>query len=476
MKLGTSKLWAGFIAMGIGFAIVYLDQTALNVALTTIQIDLGASETELFWIVNAYLLPLAIFELGAGRIGDMLGLRKVFLWGLFIFILASMGCALAFNAWSLILFRALQGIGGAVIPVIIAASIFHLFPAGKRGKPMGVLGFMASVSVLIGPIIGGFFSKYGTWRWIFWINPIVGSFCFVLIYFLLKELDEEREKNTTFDYVGVLFFLAFLVPAIVALMQGESWGWGSAIIIVLLSMSVFFLPLFVWYEKRQKHPLFDFNLMKNPNFTIACIIFFCGQFAFIASVFIALYLIRSLGKNPFQAGLCLMPGAILAGIMNPIAGTLTDKIGYRKQIQLGLGVAILSYLIIALTAHTMTYFWLLVGLILNGLSISTFFMSTYAMIIHSTPKNRQGMASGMGSTLRQAGASFAMSIIGIIIITYDRISPASMSSAEKYMHGFQIAMAFVAFIMTIALISSVWIDRRKASYPASHEEEILTEP
>lgn len=474
--MASSKLWFGFLAMGLGFALVYLDQTALNVALTTIQIDLKANETQLFWIVNAYLLPLAIFGLGAGRIGDMVGLRKVFLWGLVFFIFASMGCALAFNAWFLILFRALQGIGGAVIPVIIAASIYHLFPAGKRGKPMGLVGFMASVSVLIGPIIGGLFTKYGTWRWIFWINPIIGSLCFVLIYFLLKELDKEKEDNTTFDFVGVLLFLSFLVPAIVALMQGESWGWGSAIIVVLLSMSICFLPLFVWYEKRQQHPLFDFSLMKNPNFTIACIIFFCGQFAFIASVFIALYLIRSLGKNPFQAGLCLMPAAILAGIMNPVAGTLTDKIGYRKQIQIGLSVATLSYLIIALTAHTMTYFWLLVGLILNGLSISTFFMSTYAMIIHSTPKHRQGMASGMGSTLRQVGAAFAMSIIGIIVITIERISPANMSSQEKYMHGFQVAMAFVAFMMTIGLISSVWIDRKKAFYPASKEDETLTEP
>ena len=468
----TRKLWIGFLAMGLGFAMVYLDQTALNVALPTIQMDLGANDTQLFWVVNAYLVPLAICGLASGRLGDMIGLRRIYLWGLAIFILASIGCGLAFNPWFLVMFRAIQGIGGAVIPVVIAASVYHLFPEGKRGKPMGLVGFMASVTVLIGPIIGGLFTTYGTWRWIFWINPIIGVCSFFFVYLLMKELDHEKEKGATFDYTGLVFFLAFLVPVIMALMQGENWGWGSAIIITLLCVGVIFIPVFIWYEKKAKHPLFDFKLMKNFNFSIGCIIFFCGQFAFIASVFIALYLIKSLGKNPFQAGLCLMPAAILAGIMNPVAGYLTDKIGYRKQIQLGLAGVVISYLLISITAHTLTYFWLLMGLIINGFSVSTFFMSTYAMVIHSTPKHQQGMAAGMGSTLRQVGASFAMSIIGVIIIVFQRSSPAFLSEGEKYARGFSVAMAFVSFILTIALIFSIWIDRRSSHFKASKEDEI----
>ncbi|MCH9632720.1 MAG: Multidrug resistance protein Stp [Chlamydiae bacterium] len=470
------KRWLGFLAMGLGFAAVYLDQTALNVALPTIQEQFEANETQLFWILNAYLLPLAIFGLSSGRLGDMLGLRTIFLWGLSIFVVASIGCALAFSPWFLIMFRAFQGLGGAAIPVVIAASVFHLFPEGKRGKPMGCVGFMAAVSILVGPIIGGLFTTYGTWRWIFWINPIIGVCCFALVYFLTKELDSEREKNTTFDFKGQILFFAFLVPLITALMQGENWGWGSATIIILLSVGALFLPIFVWYERRAKHPLFDFKLMKNFNFSIACIVFFCGQFAFVASVFIALYLIKSLGKSAFEAGLCLMPVAILAGIMNPVAGHLTEKIGYRKQIQLGLLGCTIGYLFISITAHTLTYFWLLIGLVINGLSVSTFFMATYALIIHSTPKHQQGMASGMAATFRQMGASFAMSIVGIIIIVFQRKGMASSSLEEKFARGFSVGMAFVSFIMCIALVASIWIDRKKTLNKDSKEDEIPTRP
>ena len=470
----VKKKWLGFFAMGLGFAMVYLDQTALNVALPAIQRQFNANETQLFWIVNAYLLPLAILGLSSGRLGDMVGLRKIFLWGLVIFTLASIGCGIAFSPWFLIMFRALQGVGGAVIPVVIAASVYHLFPEGKRGKPMGCVGMMASVTILIGPIVGGLFTTYGTWRWVFWINPIIGVFSFAITYFLMKELDKEKETNTTFDFSGQLLFFAFLVPVIIALMQGENWGWGSAIIITLLCVGVAFLPVFVWYERRVAHPLFDFKLMKNLNFSISCIIFFCGQFAFIASVFIALYIIRSLGKTPFEAGLCLMPTAILAGIMNPVSGMIIDKIGYRKLIQLGLLGCVIAYLLISITAHTLSYFWLFIGLSINGLSASVYFMSTYSMIIHSTPKNQQGMASGVASTIRQVGSVFSMSLIGIIIILFQQMSPASLSQGEVFARGFSVGMALVAFILCIALVSSVWIDKKKSNYKASKEDEIPT--
>lgn len=469
-----AKLWAGFLGMGLGFAMVYLDQTALNVALPTIQRELGANETQLFWIVNSYLLPLAICGLGAGRLGDMVGLRRVYLAGLVIFVLASIGCGLSFAPWFLILFRALQGIGGAVIPVVNAACIYHLFPEGKRGKPMGTIGFMAAVTVLIGPVVGGMFTTFGTWRWIFWINPILGVVSYFLVHIYTKKLDL-KEEGATFDHVGQMLFFAFLVPIIFALMQGENWGWGSSIIITMLAVGVAFLPVFIWYEKKVKHPLFDFKLMKNFNFSIACIIFFCGQFAFIASVFIALYLIRSLGKTSFEAGLCLMPAAILSGIMNPIAGTLTDKVGYRKQIQVGLVGSVIAYLLLSITAHTMVYFWVLIALVINGFSISTFFMPTYAMMIHSTPKSQQGMASGMGSTFRQVAASFAMSLISIIIIAVEKNSPANVNSSQKFARGYSVAMAFVSLMMAIGLIVSIWIDRKKSKYKASKEDEVPTD-
>lgn len=463
-KSDSINHWYGFLSIGVGFAMVYLDQTALNVALPTIKRSLGANETQLFWVVNAYLLALAICSLGAGRIGDIMGLRRVFLTGLGIFLASSVGCALALTPGVLILFRVFQGIGGAVIPVVAAASIFHIFPEGKRGKPMGVIGFMASSMVLVGPIMGGLFTTYGSWRWIFWINPIIGGFSFTLVYFLLKEIDEDRDRKAKFDFKGQFLFLGFLVPLIIALMQGENWGWGSSLVILLLSVGLIFLPLFVWFEKKSKNPLFDFKLLKNRNFSISCVLMFCLQFSFLASVFVALYLIRSLGKTPFMAGLCLMPIAILSGLTNLIAGHLTDKIGYRKQIQIGLCGSIIAFTLMSVTAHTMNYFWLFIALCINGVSMPLAFMPGYSMIIHSTPKHQQGMASGMASTLRQVGASISMSVLGVIIIVFQKQSYKGVSDALKYATGFSSAMACVAIILACALVASIWVSKREVSY------------
>lgn len=462
--------------MCVVFGIVYIDQTALNVALPTIKAEFASNDTQLFWIINAYILPLAICGLAAGRLGDIVGLRKMFLLGLGIFMLASVGCALAFSPWFLIMFRALQGVGGAIIPVVTAASVYHLFPEGKRGKPMGIVGFMASISILVGPIIGGLLIKYGSWRWIFWINPILGISCFILVYSLLKHLDQEKDQKTTFDYVGLSLFLAFLVPIITALMQGENWGWSSPAIIILFCVGSLFLPLFVIYERKIKHPLLDFTLLKNPNIAISCIIFFCAQFAFIANVFTAMFLIRSLGKTPFQAGLCLMPSALISCIVNPIAGGLTDKLGYRKQIQIGLAGTTIAYLFIAITAHTMSYFWLLIGLVMLGVFMPLFFMAVYSMTIHSAPKHQQGMSSGMSSTLRQVGAAFSMSILGIIVIVFERANFGIKNAATTYALGYSNAIGLVALMVSIAFISSIWIDRKKAKYKAFEESKIPQEP
>ncbi len=332
---------------------------------------------------------------------------------------------------------------------------------------MGLVGFTASATILIGPIIGGIFTRYGSWRWIFWINPIIGILSFVCVYFLLKFLDQERKKGK-YDFVGQFLFLGFLVPIIFALMQGEAWGWSSITIIVLLAVGLLFLPLFIMYEKQKDHPIFDLTLLKNRNFAVACILCFCVQFAFIANVFTALYLIRSLGNNPFQAGLALIPGAAMAAITNPIAGSLTEKIGYRKQIQVGLIGAMIGYSWIALFAHTLQYPWLLIGMMITGVSLPIAFMAIYAMVIHSAPKHQQGMASGIVMTLRQVGASFSLAFIGIIITAFSHNRLLNQTDAQNYAAAYSNGMILVVLFIALSLVSTFWMKAKKAH----HEEDI----
>ena len=206
-KTSSRIQWIALLALGLGFSLIFLDSSALNIALPFIQKDLSTSTAGLFWVVNAYVLAVAAFALAGGRIADIWGLRRTFLAGLVLFGLASIACALSYSVYFLIGARVFQGIGGAATLATSTTIIYHIFPEETRGKAMGIFGLSAVVFVVIGPVLGGFFTQFATWRWIFWINPMVGAVSFAIIYILLKGLDRERDHEATFDYLGQILLM-----------------------------------------------------------------------------------------------------------------------------------------------------------------------------------------------------------------------------------------------------------------------------
>lgn len=456
----SSKLqWFALFSLGLGFSLVYLDATALNIALPTIQKQFDTSNTELFWIINAYTLAVGSTSLAGGRLGDIIGMRRVYLLGLLIFALSSIAGALAYSALFLIVARVFQGVGGAITLSISLTAIYHIFPVEKQGRATGLFGLSAIFFVLVGPFIGGAFTQLSTWRWIFWLNPIIGLVSFTIIYFLLKGLDEDRHKEATFDYIGQVLLMGVLIPLILGLMQGNNWGWSSAIIILLFGMTLLFLIAFIYSQTKIKHPLFDLSLFKKLNFVIAAPIFFILQFPLAASMYNALYLEYGLGFTPFLSGLALLPGGVLSFIGNPLAGRLVDRWGYKKILQIGLFFTFIAYLWLTLVARTQSYTLFIMGLILVSMSLPLIFVPNFVMVMRGADPKQKGMIAGIGVTFRQAGGAFSIAMMGIITASVHSKFQETLSKSGIYTRSFEFAMLMITIAMGVGFILSFWIDK-----------------
>lgn len=463
LELSEKKQWLALFLLSLGYATIYLDMTALNIALPFIQKAFHSTNTELFWIVNTYIVTTACCALAGGRLGDIFGLRNIFLVGVSSFGLASIGCALSFSSGSLIFWRAFQGVGGALTIATSAASIYQIFPKEKQGKAMGFFGLTSVLFITLGPTVGGIFTQYLSWRGIFWINPCIGMISCYYIYTLLKGMDKHRDQEASFDFIGQFLLVGFMLPIIVALMQAPKWGWTSPIILNLFVMGGAFLIFFVLYERKQKHPLFDFVMFQNSNFKVAIPLFFCSQFAVVSNVLLALYLEKSLGFEPFMAGLALLPGAFFGFFGNPIAGSFIDKYGAKRVIQLGLFGAIVAFTWLAFTANTLHYGFMFVALLLISIALPFYMVGIFVMAMQTASENQKGMVAGISMTMRQTGGAFAVAFMSLIVGLCDKKYTGILTPKEAFTKGYSAAMLLIAVALAVALYTSIWIGEEEKS-------------
>lgn len=474
-ELTHKKQWAALFLLSLGYATIYLDMTALNVALSSIQDSFNSTSTQLFWIVNTYIVTTATFSLAGGRLGDIFGLRNIFIVGVALFGISSIGCALSFSSSALIFWRALQGIGGALTIANAAACIYQIFPKEKQGKAMGCFGLVSVLFILIGPSIGGLLTQYLSWRWIFWLNPVVGSISCFYIFSLLKGLDSRRDHQASFDYIGQLLLTGFMVPIIIALMQAQKWGWKSMLIYNLLLIGVVFLVSFIYYERKQKYPLFDFSLFKNNNFRLAIILFFFSQFAIVSNVLFALYLEKSLLLKPLMAGIALLPNALFGFFGNPFAGGLIDKYGSKRVIQMGLSLALIAFTWLAVTASTYQYRYMFVALLLISIALPLYMIGIFVMAMQSASSKQSGMVSGISMTMRQTGGAFAVAFMSLTVALYEQKYQNVLSAMDTFTKGYRAAMLLISVAIGVALYTSFWIVQEKEVKEESSDELAIEE-
>ncbi|MGI8461109.1 MAG: MFS transporter [Solirubrobacterales bacterium] len=407
----NAKWWA-LAAMCFALFMIMLDNTVMNVALPSIQREFDASIGALEWTINAYTLAFAVLLATGGRLGDIFGRRRAFLFGVVVFAVSSATAGLAPTEAALVVSRVVQGIGAAFMMPATLSIITNAFPAAERGKAIGTWAGVSALALAIGPVLGGFLTEEVSWRAIFYINIPVAAGAIVACLFAVRESRDETVGREV-DIAGTVALTGGLTALVLALVEGNAWGWTSPAIIALFAGAAALLAVFVAIEMRVKVPMVQFEFFRNREFLGANAVAFVVSFAMLGMFFfMALYMQNILGYSPLEAGLRFLPSTLMVVVIAPIAGRLTDKIGPRPLIVSGLTIVTISLYMQSLVDAETGYGQLLVPFILMGAGVALVMspMSTAAM--NAVEITKSGLASGILSMSRMVGGTFGIAVLG----------------------------------------------------------------
>jgi EmrB/QacA subfamily drug resistance transporter len=409
-----NRRWWTLAAMCFALFMIMLDNTVVNVALPSIQRDLGTSISGLEWTVNAYTLTFAVLLVTGGRLGDIYGRRRMFLFGVVVFALSSGAIGLAPGDTWLVAGRAVQGVGAAFMMPGTLSIITNAFPPAERGKAIGTWAGVSALALAIGPVVGGALTEYVSWRAIFFLNLPVAVGAVAMTLFAAHESRDETVTRRV-DLPGIVTLSAGLTALVFALVEGNDWGWGSPGILALFAAAVVGVAAFVALESRVRTPIVDFAFLRSRTFfgsnTAALVVSFA---MFAVFFFLALYMQGILGYSPVQTGVRFLPATLMVMVTAPIAGRLADRIGPRPLMTFGLVVvAVALYLMTRIGVDT-GYGELLPAFLLMGfgLAITISPMSTAAM--NSVSADKAGVASGILSMNRMIGGSLGVAVFGAL--------------------------------------------------------------
>jgi EmrB/QacA subfamily drug resistance transporter len=413
----VARKWWTLLAVSIATFMLLLDITVVNVALSSIREDLGASFTDLQWVVDAYALTLAALVLTAGSLADRLGRRRVFGAGLAIFTFASLLCALAPDPTFLNLSRALQGVGGAVMFAVSLALIAQEFRAGReRGMAMGVYGATIGVAVAIGPLVGGALTDGLGWESIFYLNVPIGAAALAITYTRLRE---SRDPNATrIDWLGVATFSGALLLLVLALLRGNDEGWGSGLILSLFAGASLLLAAFLAIEQRVREPMLPLGLFRLPSFTgVQLAAFAVSASLYAMFLYMTLYLQNYLGHSPLETGLIYLPITVLVFVFSGIVGALIGRVPARLLLCAGLGLTGLGLLLMSGIEAGSEWTTLLGGFLVAGAGSGLLNPVIADVAVSVVPKERSGMAAGINDTFRQVGVAVGIALWGAIFVS-----------------------------------------------------------
>jgi EmrB/QacA subfamily drug resistance transporter len=410
------RKWWTLIAVSVATFMLFLDVTVVNVALPSIRADLGASFTDLQWVIDAYTVTIAALVLTAGSLADRIGRRRLFGAGLAVFSVASLLCALAPDPTFLNLARALQGVGGAAMFAVSLALIAQEFSAGReRGMAMGMYGATIGVAVAIGPLIGGALIDSLGWESIFYVNVPIGMAAIAVTYLKLRE---SRDPNATrVDWAGTATFSGALFVLVLALVRGNVEGWGSTLIVSLLAAAGLLLTAFIAIERRVAEPMLPLGLFKGPAFTgVQIAAFAVSGSMFALFLYITLYMQSYLGLSPLETGLRYLPITVASFIAAPIAGALLSRVQARVMLSVGLLGAGVGLLLMSGIEAGDEWTTLLAGFLVAGAGVGLLNPVIADVAVSVVPKEQSGMAAGINDTFRQVGVAVGIAVWGAIFV------------------------------------------------------------
>ncbi len=417
MTKNIDERWFAFFVLCLGTLMEVLDSTIVNVALPSIRTSLNFSEANLSWVVNAYLLTFGGFLLLGGRLGDLFGQRKLFMIGVSVFTLASLACGLAQSQAVLIVARAIQGLGGAVIAAVSLSLIMNLFQqAEERTKAMGYFGFIAAGGGSVGVLLGGLLTNSFDWHWNFLINIPIGIFVFIASLKLLPSTRIDM-KHRHLDAFGAITVTSSLLIAVYAIESGNQVGWLSVQTVGLLCAALVLLALFVRIESRVRAPLIPLSLFKIRNIVVANTVSILWAASMFAWFFLsALYLQLVLHYSPLQVGLSFLPAnLIMAAFSVGLSAKLVMRFGIKKPLVAGLFLAAAGLaLFVRAPVHGSFIYDVLPSMILLGFGAGMAFNPILLAAMNDVKPEESGLASGLVNTSFMMGGALGLAILASI--------------------------------------------------------------
>ena len=463
MTAKHGALWT-FAITSIGLFMVTLDNLVVTMALPVIRDDLGASLEQLEWTINAYTLTFAVLLLTGAALGDRFGRKRMFAIGMVIFTAASAAAALAPSIETLVVARAIQGVGAAIVTPLTLTLLSAAVSPAKRGVALGAWGGIAGLAVAIGPLVGGAVVEGISWQWIFWLNVPIGI---IVIPLAWRKLNESHGPHKSLDLPGLGLISAGLFGIVWGVVRGNGQGWASAEVLAGLVLGTLLVAAFVLWELRNPTPMLPMRFFRNRTFALtnlASLFMFFGMFG---SIFLLAQFLQVVqGYSPLEAGLRTLPWTGMPMLIAPIAGALSDRIGGRPLLVTGLALqsAALGWLA-AVSEPGVAYSTLIAPFVVAGIGMSLFFAPVANVILGSVRREEEGQASGANNAIRELGGVFGVAVLAAIFAAY-----GSYDTPQAYADGVEPAVWIGAVVVGLGALAALGLPRRRRAQQQEREQ------
>jgi EmrB/QacA subfamily drug resistance transporter len=461
-----NKKWWTLGAVAFGLFMIMLDNTVVNVALPSIQRDLGVQLSELEWVVSGYALTFAALMLIGGKLADAYGRRLIFVLGIAIFTLASLACGMASTGDTLIAARVAQGVGAALMNPATLSIIAVTFPPRQRGTAIGIWAGTAALALAIGPLIGGLLTEHASWNWIFFVNVPVGVLGIAASFLLIDESRDETHERL--DLPGLFTSGLGLFALTYGLIEANNYGWGSVRIVGAFVVAAVSLAAFILLERHRRAPMLDLTLFRNRTYVGANLVMLLVALAmFGVFFFVSLYMQNVLGYSAVEAGAAFLPMTILIILIAPQAGRLSDRYGSRGLMAGGMLLLAAQLAYFSQLSSAATFWRLLPGLVIGGFGMAMTMTPSSAAAMRAVPVEKAGVGSAVLNACRQVGGSTGIALMGAIMASQLATPPTT----ESFMRGFERALLVGSAIALVGSVVAAWLIRPHATEAHAAAEE-----
>jgi len=468
MQPRTRTIWT-FVITSIALFMVVLDNLVVTTALPVIRVDLGSSLQQLEWTVNAYTLTFAVFLLTGAALGDRFGRKRLFMLGVSLFTAASAAAALAPSSEWLIAARAVQGFGAAIVMPLTLTILSAAVPKEKRGLALGAWSGIAGLAVAMGPLVGGAVVDGISWQWIFWLNVPIG----IVVVPLATRLRESYGPDKALDVPGLALISAGLFGIVWGLVNGNSDGWSSPSIVAALAAGAALVAGFVAWELRASEPMLPMRFFRNRAFAAANGASLLMYFGMFGSIFLLSQFFQTAqGYSPLAAGLRILPWTAMPMIVAPIAGALSDRIGGRPLMALGLALQAIGLgWIAAVSTATASYSEFVGAFVLSGVGMGLFFAPVANVVLSAVRPQEEGKASGTNNSIREMGG-----VLGVAVLASIFAHAGGYGTPQTFTDGLVPAIWVGAVVVAVGAVVALFIPgKRRSAEATALEPELVSE-